>query len=48
MCSVAHLVNGIGLQHLVTVHVIRADAAADLDDDRVLILEGDLELGAGR
>lgn len=48
MRSVAHLVDGIRLQHLVTAHVVAADAAADLDDDSVLLAVGNLELFTGR
>ena len=48
MRSVAHLIDGVGLQHVDTTHVIGPDAAADLDDDRVLLTVDDLELRAGR
>src|SRR5512142_1554201 len=46
--AVAHLPGRVGLQHVAVTRPVAADAAADLDDRRVLVTGADLELPAGR
>src|SRR5512142_2440084 len=48
MGAVAHLPGRVGLQHVTVARAVAADAAADLDDRRVLVTGADLELPAGR